>query len=160
MNNLICIISVNLMDMIPDLLHLDFLTVLAVILALIAWSPKRLYTIWILKKKLDAREALPSRISDFPTHDTSLEKYLDVKRRIDDFRNCVLTGESSQISLSASDLNDVYLQGSNIDKYRVDVFALPYMRYDNKFLFFEIIDDRILKKELEYISIDGLSVWA
>jgi hypothetical protein len=144
------------MNMIQEFLLQHFMAVAVGVIVLIAWNPKRIYTIFLLQKKLDAREALPDCISKFPIHDTTLQKYLDVKLRIDEFKRLVLSGEFASISLSAADINDAYLQGSNIDKYKFDVFApFPFMKYSNKFMFFEIFDNKILKREIEYITLDG-----
>ncbi len=126
------------------------------IFLLIAFSPKDLYDGWKLYRALERGGELPPRLAEFPVHSTSVEKYLGVKERIERFKNGVLRDGSSQIILSSDDLNDLYLQGTPINKYYVDWQAISigvsYFKYNNSYNSFEITTDSILQKQIRYID--------
>jgi hypothetical protein len=126
------------------------------ILLLTAFSPKDIYDGWKLYRALERGGELPPRLADFPVHPTSVEKYLDVKEKIERFKNEVLRGEPSQIILSSDDLNDLYLQGISINKYYVDWQAISigvsYFKYNNSYTNFEITDSSVLEKQIRYID--------
>jgi hypothetical protein len=133
-------------------------------LLLTAFSPKYIYAGWKLYRALERGGELPQRLSEFPAHPTSIEKYLDVKERIEQFKRQVLKGESSQIILSSGDLNDLYLQGTPINKYYVSWQAVSvgvsYFKYNNSYTSFEITDTSVLQKQIRYIDYamnDGIS---
>jgi hypothetical protein len=134
------------------------------ILLLTAFSPVYIYAGWKLYRALERGGELPPRLAEFPVHPTSIEKYLDVKERIEQFKRQVLKGESSQIILDSDDLNDLYLQGTSINKYYVSWQALSigasYLKYDNSYTSFEITSSSILQKQIRYIDYtinDGIS---
>jgi hypothetical protein len=159
MNQSLYFMAANVINIIQDFNYLfsyqNSLAILALILSLIAWSPMKIYSMLKLYKKLDKGKALPSRINDFPVHNTSLEKYLNVKKKIDDFRDLILREEPSKISISADELNDLYLEGSSINKYTINLSA-SFIKYSNNFFFFEIFDNTIFRKEINYITSDGM----
>jgi hypothetical protein len=128
--------------------------VIALIFLLIALNPKTLYDMWRLRQTLDRGETLPDRLANFPVHPTSLEKYLNVKEKIDDFKNNSLRKNSGCLSLNSDEINDIYLQGLSINKYRID-FSDPFIKYNNNYLFFEVQENYIIQKRIKYIDIVG-----
>lgn len=125
------------------------------ILLLTAFSPKDIYDGFKLYRALERGDKLPPRLANFLVHPTSVEKYLDVKEKIEKFKYQVLRGESSQIILSSNDLNDLYLQGIPINKYSIDwrsiSIGIPFFKYNNSFTIFEITSV-ISQREIKYIN--------
>jgi hypothetical protein len=127
------------------------------ILFLIAFNPKDMYDAWRLFRALEIDGELPARLAEFPVHLTSIEKYLDVREKIEEFKSQVIRGEASRLFLTSDDLNDLYLQGSSINKYHTDwqgvsVGTSSY-KYNNSFVYFEISNDNtILRKYMNYID--------
>ena len=126
------------------------------ILLLTAFSPKDIYDGLKLYRALERGDKLPSRLAEFPAHPTSVEKYLDVKEKIEKFKYQALRGESSQIILSSNDINDLYLQGIPINKYSTDWQSIstgvPFFKYNNSFTSFEITSSSILERKIGYIN--------
>lgn len=133
--------------------------IMLLILTLVAWSPKKIYFMWLLHKKLDSGQPLPKKLSDFPIHQTSLDDYSNIKEKIECFKNKVLRGEASEISLNSNEINTIYLQGISINKYKVNPFSSMhplFMKYSNYYFYFEIVEDKIIKRMINYITPDGL----
>jgi hypothetical protein len=126
------------------------------ILLLIAFNPKYTYDAWRLYQALERGGELSPRLADFPIHPTSIEKYLNVKEKIEQFKYKVLRGEGSQIALSSDDLNDLYLQGISINKYHIDWQAISigisFYKYRNCYTYFEITNNDIMQKKIEYVE--------
>jgi hypothetical protein len=126
------------------------------ILLLIAFNPKYVYDAWRLHQALERGGELPPRLAEFPVHPTSVEKYLDVKEQIERFKRQVLAGESSRLCLSSDNLNDLYLQGVSIDKYRSEwqgiSAGLFSDKYNNSFMHFEIVNNNVIHREIGYID--------
>lgn len=126
------------------------------ILLIVAFNPKYTYDAWRLYQALERGGELSPRLANFPIHPTSIEKYLNVKEKIEQFKYKVLRGEESQIALSSDDLNDLYLQGNSINKYHIDWQAIsigiPFYKYRNFYMYFEIINNNIIHKQIEYIE--------
>jgi hypothetical protein len=126
------------------------------ILLIVAFNPKYTYDAWRLYQELERGGELSPRLADFPIHPTSIEKYLNVKEKIEQFKYKVLRGEESQIALSSDDLNDLYLQGNSINKYHIDWQAvsigISFYKYRNFYMHFEIVKNSIMHKEIEYIE--------
>ncbi len=146
-------------DIIQDIFHLFNYPhsgiIIALMFLLIALNPKTLYDMWRLRQTLDRGETLPDRLANFPVHPTSLEKYINVKEKIDDFKNNVLRQHSGYLSLNSDEINDVYLQGFSINKYRIN-FSDPFIKYNNNYLFFEIQGKYVIQKRIEYIDNVGI----
>jgi hypothetical protein len=143
-----------------DWIQLHFHIVIYILIFLMCVNPKKMYEMWKLYQILDRRELLPDRIANFQTHLTSMESYLESKAKIDVFISEVLRGNSCQLKVNSNDLNNLYLQGNNINKYNQNIVSDPFsqlFKYVNRYYFFQITENNILKKRIDYLSLNGLN---
>jgi hypothetical protein len=127
------------------------------ILFLIAFNPKDMYDAWKLFRALEINGELPPRLAELPVHITSIEKYSNIKEKIERFKEQVMLGEPSRIFLTSDDLNDLYLQGNSINKYHADwqgsSIGTSFSKYNNCFICFEISNNNyILRRHVNYID--------
>jgi hypothetical protein len=138
----------------PNLYLIAFMLFLFICL-----NSRNLFKMWILYQKLDRGESLPDRLANFPTHPTSIQDYLNSKEKINLFISQSLKSHSCQLTLSADDINNLYLQGQSINKYRANNIAMSFsniFKYMNEYFYFQIIDNRLLEKRIRYLDISGI----
>jgi hypothetical protein len=129
--------------------------ILSVLFLLLSLRPINIYQIYLLCKKISNGDPLPEKINNFPVQQTSLEHYLDVNKKTFDFIEQILRGHSCQLHLSSEEINHLYLQGQQVNKYNLDVFASSFLKYKNIHSHFEIRGNSLIKKTIEYPSTNG-----
>jgi hypothetical protein len=125
------------------------------LLLFLSFNPINLYAMWRLHQRLERGESLPDRLENFPILPTSVEDYVNSWEKVENFKREVLKGNSSQLVLSSDDINHIYLKGIPINKYSVNnLYGLVpvVFKYSNTFLYFQVADDAILKKKVEYCN--------
>jgi hypothetical protein len=131
--------------------------IVSLVFLLIALRPKNLYEMWILSQKIERGDPLPDKITNFPIQVTSLDDYLNSKNKVSEFVEWTLRGQSCQIELSADEINHLYLQGEQVNKYNANIFIpLPFFRCKNKYSYFQIIGNSLLEKSIQYPNTNGI----
>jgi hypothetical protein len=129
----------------------------SLVFLLIALRPKNLYKMWVLSQKIERGDPLPDKITSFPIQATSLDNYLNSKNKVSEFLEWALRGQSCQIELSADEINHLYLQGEQINKYNANIFIpLPIFRCKNKYSYFQIVGNSLLEKSIQYPNTNGI----
>jgi hypothetical protein len=59
---------------------------------------------------------IPQSLQDFPVHQTSQQKYLDIRVRVEEFMTHAINGDEDRFILSQDDLNNLSLKGNTINK--------------------------------------------
>ncbi|MDC0831957.1 hypothetical protein POG22_02885 [Geitlerinema sp. CS-897] len=89
----------------------------------------------IQKKQSDIKKGkIPKVLQQFPTHTSSQEEYTKTRLKIENFSSYCLEHQQSILQLNQSEINTVYTQGINLNKYK-----------PGKYFYYEIQNDRIME---------------
>jgi len=92
------------------------------------------------EKKSDIKKGkIPKILQQFPTHTSSQEEYTRIKSKIEKFSSCCLDDKQSILQLNQSEINTVYTQGIDLNKYK-----------PGKYFYFEIQRDKIIEHIIEW----------
>ncbi len=128
---------------------------------ILSFNPVNLYAMWRLYQRLEQGESLPERLENFPVQATSMQDYLNSWEKVESFNREVLRGNSYKLTLNSSDINHIYLKGNSINKYSVNNLyeLVPLMpKYHNKFLYYHVVNNAVLKKEIEYFTMSSIGM--
>jgi hypothetical protein len=132
--------------------------ILAVLFLVFALRPINMYHVYILYGKINNRDTLPEKINNFPFQQTSLEDYLEAKKKVSDFIEQILRGHSCQLEIGSEEINHLYLQGQEVNKYSLNMFAPSlFFEHENNYSYFEIINNSLIKKTIKYPSTNGIN---
>lgn len=135
-----------------------FYLILSMAFFIIASDPRSFYKMWQLFNALEKHEPLPREIADFPVHLTSIEDYMTSQEKVNLFISQSCGREPCELVLSEDDINNLYLHGETIDKYRAKYSADPLStiyRYSNDYLYFQITGGSIFEKRINYLTLAG-----
>ena len=156
----------NIINLIQDIKSVFEYPHLGIIVSMmflfLCFDPKNLYAMWSLQQKLDRGELLPDRLASFPIHPTSTEEYLNSKQKIDLFVSQTLRENSCELNVSADDINNIYLHGESIHKYRMNSLAsFPNIfKCKADYYYYQIVNNRLLQRRIQYLvynGVDGIS---
>jgi hypothetical protein len=128
---------------------------------LLSFNPVNLLATWKLYQHLERGESLPERLDNFPVQQTSMQDYLNVCEKIGNFKQEILRGNSYELVLNSSDINNLYLKGKSINKYNVNnLYGIVPLasKYCNKFLYFQLSNNAILRKRVEYFTMSSIGM--
>jgi hypothetical protein len=157
-------IMIELTDMIQNIAKIfeyeHFYLVASLLFLFIVSDPRSFYEMWKLYNALENHEALPERLRDFPVHSTSIEVYVVSQEKVNKFVLQACKGEICSLTLSEHDINNLYLRGESVDKYKINYSSDPFFvifKYVNELYYFQITNDGILERRVNYISLAGVN---
>jgi hypothetical protein len=137
-----------------------FYLIASLLFLFISSNPISFYKMWELYQSLDAGGLLPEKIANFPVHSTSMEKYLISQEKINLFISQACREESCELVLNTDDINNLYLRGKSLDKYKMNNIVDPIsviFKYYSKYFYFQIVGNSLFEKEIGYITLAGLN---
>lgn len=90
-----------------------------------------------ITEDIKSGNSIPQALAEFPIHETSQQKYLTTRKKIEDFSIAALDNQATTLSLNASDINNIYTKGINLDKFT-----------PGKFFYYQIQDNLIIETRL------------
>jgi hypothetical protein len=145
--------------MIPSLEFLYTDPLALVIVIVLALNAGNIFSNYVLRNALEKGLPLPKRLSDFPVHSTSTGAYIASFHKVETFMQQVLESISAELWLNSDDINNIYLKGITIDKYRVSPksdyvpFFIP--KFENDFFYFELQEHTMMYKRIRYPTLEG-----
>jgi hypothetical protein len=137
----------------PETSKLDWILLgSSTFLAWIATGPSFISTLMLIRK-IQKKELLPEKITDFPLQKTSEENYKSSKQKIASFMQRITVKEEAELVLSQAELNHLYLRGRNIDQYAAYFTGLQI--FSNEYFHFEIRDGYIWLRSISYPDYGG-----
>lgn len=89
----------------------------------------------VQKKRADIRKGkIPKILQQFPMHTSSQEEYTKTRLKIENFSSYCLEYQQSILKLNQSEINTIYTQGINLNKYK-----------PGKYFYYEIQNDKIIE---------------
>lgn len=113
----------------------------------------------LIRKSISQKKNLPKRLRDCPVHDTSIESYdFFVERIKKDIEDALMASKKIDILISKDDINNLYLRGTPIDKYRacpeIGLFPLRSI-YENEYVYFDVLPSGLSRMEIRYPDLYG-----
>jgi hypothetical protein len=132
----------------PETSKLDWILLgSSTFLVWIATGPSSISTLMLIRK-IQKKELLPEKITDFPLQKTSEENYKLSKQKVASFMQSLTVKEQAELVLSQAELNHLYLRGRTIDQYAAYFTGLQI--FANEYFHFEIRDGYIWLRSICY----------
>jgi hypothetical protein len=135
-----------------------FYLIVSLLFLFISSNPISFYRMWELYQLLDSNGLLPEKIASFPVHSTSMREYLTSQEKINSFISQACDERSCELILSTDDINNIYLRGKSLNKYKMNSAVDPIsiiFKYYNKYFYFQIVNNSLFERRIEYITLSG-----
>jgi hypothetical protein len=130
-------------------------------LILLASQAKDYFATFVLRCFTLPRQGnLPARLENFPVLSTDIKQYQVVRGKINTFMDSVLSGIDAEVHLNADEVNQIYLKGLAINKYKENflhyLYPIIVPKYKNEYLYFRIEKKWIYQHYIRYPDTGGV----
>lgn len=150
--------SINRKIMILQFFQTHLLLV-GIVIVYLTFNARNIFSNYLLRQALEEGLPLPIRLSSFPVHDTSTVAYIASFAKVETFMNQVIELGSAELWLNSDDINNIYLKGVSVNKYRINPQSLFYPlvvpKYANDLFYFELQNHTLVRRRIRYPTLEG-----